>query len=272
MESIKILFSQGFIIRAVLVGVMVSLCASLLGATLVLKRYSMIGDGLSHVGFGALSIALVLNLAPMQVAIPIVVIAAFLLLRLSEDGKVRGDSAIALISSSALAIGIIVTTLAGGSNIDVGDYMFGSIFAINKSDVIFSLVLSIVVIVLYVFFYNKIFAITFDETYAKATGVNVGFYKMLLALLTAVTIVIGMRIMGTLLISSLTVFPSLTAMRVSRKFKSVILLSSIISVICFILGIIVSFNWDLPAGASIVITNLGAFIIFATIEKITKRN
>ncbi|MDF2821679.1 MAG: transporter [Clostridiales bacterium] len=271
MENIRVLFSQGFIIRALVVGIMVSLCASLLGATLVLKRYSMIGDGLSHVGFGALTVAMVFNLAPLQVSIPIVVLAAFLLLRLSESSKIKGDSAIALISSTALAFGVIVTSLSGGMNVDVSDYMFGSIFAISKNDVYLSVALSIAVIILYVLFYNKIFAITFDENYAKATGTNVGLYKMLLAFLTAITIVVGMRIMGTLLISSLTVFPALTAMRLSKNFKSVIITSSLVSVVCFFVGIIASFNFDLPAGASIVMANLGAFIVFWVIGLVLKR-
>ncbi|HBD65213.1 MAG TPA: ABC transporter [Clostridiales bacterium] len=254
------LFSYTFITRALLVGILVSLCASVLGVSLVLKRYSMIGDGLSHVGFGALSVAMAFNLAPLQVSIPVVVLAAFLLLRISENSKIKGDAAIALISSSSLAIGVIVTSLTTGMNTDVCNYMFGSILAMGKSDVYLSVALSIVVLVLYGLFYNNIFAITFDENFAKATGIRAEKYNMLIALLTALTIVIGMRLMGALLISSLIIFPSLTSMRIFGSFRGVIITSAILSVICFFIGIVISFQYNIPAGASIVVVNLVAFI------------
>lgn len=254
------LFSYTFVTRALLVGILVSLCSSILGVSLVLKRYSMIGDGLSHVGFGSLSAAMALNLAPLQVSIPVVVLAAFLLLRISENSKIKGDAAIALISSSSLAIGVIITSLTTGMNTDVCNYMFGSILALGKSDVYLSVILSIIVLILYGLFYNKIFAITFDETFAKATGTNVERYNMLVALLTALTIVIGMRLMGALLISSLIIFPSLTSMRVLGSFKGVIITSAVLSVICFFIGIVISFQYNIPAGASIVAVNLAAFI------------
>lgn len=254
------LFSYTFITRAMLVGILVSLCASILGVSLVLKRYSMIGDGLSHVGFGSLSVAMALNLAPLQVSIPVVVLAAFLLLRISENSKIKGDAAIALISSSSLAIGVIVTSLTTGMNTDVCNYMFGSILAMEKSDVYLSVILSIIVLILYGLFYNKIFAITFDENFAKATGIKVERYNMLVALLTALTIVIGMRLMGALLISSLIIFPSLTSMRVFGSFKGVIISSAVLSVICFFIGIVISFQYNIPAGASVVAVNLVAFI------------
>lgn len=255
------LFSYTFITRALLVGILVSLCASILGVSLVLKRYSMIGDGLSHVGFGSLSVAMALNLAPLQVSIPVVVLAAFLLLRISESSKIKGDAAIALISSSSLAIGVIVTSLTTGMNTDVCNYMFGSILAMEKSDVYLSVVLSVIVLILYGLFYNKIFAITFDENFAKATGTKVERYNMLVALLTALTIVIGMRLMGALLISSLIIFPSLTSMRVFGSFKGVIITSAVLSVVCFFTGIVISFQYNIPAGASVVAVNLAAFII-----------
>jgi len=254
------LFSYTFITRALLVGILVSLCASVLGVSLVLKRYSMIGDGLSHVGFGSLSVAMAFNLAPLQVSIPVVVLAAFLLLRISENSKIKGDAAIALISSSSLAIGVIVTSLTSGMNTDVCNYMFGSILAMGKSDVYLSVALSIVVLILYGLFYNNIFAITFDENFAKATGIRTEKYNMLIALLTALTIVVGMRLMGALLISSLIIFPSLTSMRIFGSFRGVIITSAILSVICFFIGIVISFQYNIPAGASIVIVNLVAFI------------
>ncbi len=265
------LFSYTFVTRALLVGILVSLCASILGVSLVLKRYSMIGDGLSHVGFGSLSAAMALNLAPLQVSIPVVVLAAFLLLRISENSKIKGDAAIALISSSSLAIGVIITSLTTGMNTDVCNYMFGSILALGKSDVYLSVILSIIVLILYGLFYNKIFAITFDETFAKATGTKVERYNMLVALLTALTIVIGMRLMGALLISSLIIFPSLTSMRVLGSFKGVIITSAVLSVICFFIGIVISFQYNIPAGASIVAVNLAAFITascFCAVRKI----
>ena len=229
-ESLLEMFSYSFIARAFLVGIPVALCAALLGVSLVLKRYSMIGDGLSHVGFGALAVAAALNLAPLEVAIPIVVVAAFLLLRLSENSKIKGDAAIAIISSSALAIGVIIATLNKGMNTDINSYLFGSILATTEQDAVLSLVLSAVVIVLFVFFYHKIFAVTFDESFARATGTRANIYNMVIALLTALTIVVGMRIMGTLLISSLIIFPALTSMRLCKTFRSVILCLSLIHI------------------------------------------
>ena len=199
-DLLRELFSYTFIVRAVIVGTLVSLCAALLGVTLVLKRYSMIGDGLSHVGFGALAVAMGLNMAPLQVAIPIVTVTAFLLLRLSENSKIKGDSAIALISSSSLAIGVIVISMTTGMNIDVCNYMFGSILTMSKNDVPLSIAVAGVVLVLYVLFYNRIFAVTFDESFAKATGTKVERFNSLIAVLTALTIVVGMRMMGAMLI------------------------------------------------------------------------
>lgn len=266
-EIISSMFSYDFMVRAIVVGVLVSLCAALLGVSLVLKRYSMIGDGLSHVGFGALSIALAMNVAPLAVSIPVVVIAAFLLLRISENSKIKGDAAIAIISSSALAIGIIVTSLTTGMNLDINSYMFGSILAISESDVWLSIVLTVIVLILFVIFYNKIFAVTFDENFAKAVGTKTNIYNMLIAVLAAITIVVGMRVMGALLISSLIIFPSLTSMRVFKSFRSVVLSSAVISVICFVIGITISFLYPVPAGPSIVVTNLIVFLIFWIIGK-----
>ncbi|MBQ6708675.1 MAG: metal ABC transporter permease [Clostridia bacterium] len=270
LETVSSMFSYDFMVRAIVVGILVSLCAALLGVSLVLKRYSMIGDGLSHVGFGALSIALAMNVAPLVVSIPVVVIAAFLLLRISENSKIKGDSAIAIISSSALAIGIIVTSLTTGMNLDINSYMFGSILAISESDVWLSVILTVIVLVLFVLFYNKIFAVTFDENFAKAVGTKTNIYNMLIAVLAAITIVVGMRMMGALLISSLIIFPSLTSMRVFKSFRSVVISSAIISVVCFIIGITVSFLYPVPAGPSIVITNLIAFLIFWLVGKIKR--
>lgn len=264
------LFSYDFILRAIVVGVLVSLCAALLGVSLVLKRYSMIGDGLSHVGFGTLSVAMALNLAPLQVSLPVVVLTAFLLLRISENSKIKGDAAIAMISSSALAGGIIVTSITTGMNTDVCNYMFGSILAMSKSDVSLSICLSMVVLILYILFYNKIFSITFDENFAKATGTKANTYNLLIAFLTAITIVLGMRMMGAMLISSLIIFPALTSMRVFQSFFQVILSSAVLSVSCFFFGIVLSFAYSMPTGASIVAVNLGAFCLFSLFGLIKK--
>ncbi|MEE0859535.1 MAG: metal ABC transporter permease [Acutalibacteraceae bacterium] len=262
------MFEYTFMVRALVVGIPVALCAALLGVSLVLKRYSMIGDGLSHVGFGALAIASAFNWAPLPVAIPVVVVAAFLLLRLSENSKVKGDSAIALISSSALAIGVTVATMQNGMNTDISNYLFGSIVATSDADAILSVSLSAVVIVLFVVFYHRIFAVTFDESFARATGTKVDFYNIIIAVLTALTIVLGMRIMGSLLISSLIIFPALTAMQVCKSFKTVIVTSAILSVVCFFIGISMSYLYSTPTGASIVIVNLIAFVIFTLIRKV----
>lgn len=262
------MFHYSFMLRAIIVGVPVVLCAALLGVSLVLKRYSMIGDGLSHVGFGALAIASAFNWAPLPVAIPVVVVSAFLLLRLSENSKLKGDSAIALISSSALAIGVTVATMQNGMNTDISNYLFGSIVATSDFDAILSVCLSTIVIVLFVVFYNRIFAVTFDETFAKATGTKVDFYNIIIAVLTALTVVVGMRIMGTLLISSLIIFPALTSMQLCKTFRTVIVTSAILSVVCFFIGVSVSYIYSTPIGASIVIVNLVMFIIFSLIRKV----
>lgn len=264
---IKEMLSYPFMIRALIVGVLVSLCASLLGASLVLKRYSMIGEGLSHVGFAALAIAYAMNAAPLAIAIPVCVLAAFVLLRMNESSKIKGDAATALMCSGALAVGVMTVSLTTGMNTDVCNYMFGSILAMSKDDVQISVILSIAVLLLYIVFYNRIFAVTFDESFSKATGTRSNLFNMLIALLTAVTVVLGMRMMGTLLISSLIVFPSLTSMRVCRHFKSVIICSVIISVICYLVGLYISYIYSTPTGASIVMCDILIFLLFMLIEK-----
>ncbi len=261
------MLSYDFILRALLVGLLVSLCASLLGSSLVLKRYSMIGDGLSHVGYGALAFAAAFNLAPLYVAIPVVVAAAFFLLRLSQNSRLKGDALIAIISSSALAIGMIIISVFQ-VNIDVNSYMFGSILALQQEDVAVSVVSSLAVIALYILFYNKIFSVTFDESFSKATGIKTGLYNGLIALLTAVVIVVGMRLMGALLISSLVIFPSLTAMRVCKSYRGVTVFSVVISIVCFITGLVITFYLPVPTGACIVVVDLAAFLICTLVGKI----
>lgn len=263
MNVLSEMLSYPFMVRALFGGMLVSLCASLLGVSMVLKRYSMIGDGLSHVSFGALSIALAMGWSPLKVSIPVVVLAAFFLLRITENSRIKSDAAIAMISASSLAIGIIVTSLTTGMTTDVSSYMFGSILAMTKEDVALSAVLCIIVLGLFVLCYNQVFAVTFDENFAKATGVNVGAYNMLISVLTAVTIVLGMRMMGAMLISSLVIFPCLTSMRVFKSFTSVVISSGILSLVCFLLGMMASYQFSTPAGASVVVVNLIAFGLFS---------
>lgn len=262
MSVIREMLSYPFLVRAFVGGIFVSLCASLLGVSLVLKRYSMIGDGLSHVSFGALSVAIAAGWSPLAVSIPVVVLAAFFLLRITENGKLKSDAAIALISASALAIGIIVTSMTTGMTTDISSYMFGSILAMSPSDLTLSLILSVIVLGMFIFCYHKVFAVTFDENFAKATGVRVNGYNGLIAILTAVTIVLGMRMMGAMLISSLVIFPALTSMRVWKSFRGVILSSGAVSVICFIIGMAASYTFSTPAGASVVVANLLCFLLF----------
>lgn len=269
-ELITQILQLPFMVRALIIGVLISLCASLLGVSLVLKRYSMIGDGLSHVGFGALALATAFNVAPMYVAIPVVIITAFLLLRINESGKLKGDAAIALVSASALATGVMIVSVSS-SNVDLNSYLFGSIYAVSQNDMYLSICLSLAVIILYFVFYNKMFAVTFDENFARATGANATGYNMVMACLTAVTIVVGMRLVGSLLISSLIIFPPLTSMRIYKTFKKVIISSSIVGVVCVVVGIILSFILDVPASACIVLTNLAAYVIFALIGSMKKK-
>ena len=271
MAAVLEMLSYPFMVRALIGGILISLCASLLGVSLVLKRYSMIGDGLSHVSFGALSIALAIGWSPLKLSIPVVVLAAFFLLRITENGKVKSDAAIAMISASALAVGIVVTSLTTGMTTDVSSYMFGSILAMSTADVKMAAVLSVVVLGLFVFCYNKIFAVTFDENFAKATGVSVSSYNVLIAVLTAVTIVLGMRMMGAMLISSLIIFPALTSMRIFKSFRGVVICSGVLAVVCFLLGIIFSYGFSTPAGASVVMVNLAAFVLFTIAQSVLMR-
>jgi len=271
LQILSEMLSYTFLVRALVVGLLVSLCASLLGVSLVLKRYSMIGDGLSHVGFCALAGATAMGLAPLAVSIPVVVLAAFLLLRIRESSRIKGDAAIAMISTSALAVGVVIISLSTGMNTDVCGYMFGSILAMSKDDVTLSIVLSAVVLILFVLCYHKIFAVTFDQTFAKATGARTELYNMLVAFLTAVTVVLGMRMMGAMLISSLVIFPALTSMRVCKRFLSVVLLSAVIAVVCFLIGLIASYVYALPTGASVVGANIIAFLLFSAAGQTYRR-
>ena len=255
------MFSYPFMQRALIAGVLVSLCAALLGVSLVLKRYSMIGDGLSHVSFGALAIAVALGMTPLYFSIPVVVLAAFFLLRMASHPHWNSDAAIAVMSASSLAIGIIVISRTTGMTTDVDNYMFGSVLAMSKADVALSVELCAAVLVLFILFYHKLFAVTFDESFSRATGLKVERYNTLLAILTALTIVLGMRMMGAMLISSLVIFPALTAMRLFKSFRGVVLSAAVTSVLCFITGLTVSFMFSTPVGATVVAANLALFLL-----------
>ena len=242
--------------RALIVGVMVSLCASILGVILVLKRYSLIGHGLAEVGFAALSVALAFDLPPLYVSTPLVIAASFVIMFVSQRNKVGGDVAIGIAASAALAFGVLVTALTRGMNLDVCAYMFGSILAMTKEDVVLSVALSLFVTGLFVLFYNRLFLITYNEDYARSMGINVTLYQFLISFLTALTVVLGMRMMGTLLISSLIILPAVTARRLVSSFLALVVLSACISLICFTVGLALSFIGNLPTGASIVSVNV----------------
>ena len=248
-------------LRALIAGTLVSLCAALLGVPLVLKRYSMIGDGLSHVSFGALAIAVALGFTPLYFSIPVVILAAFFLLRLATNPRWNSDAAIAVMSASALAVGIIVISRTSGMTTDVDNYMFGSVLAMTWADVALSAVLSLAVLALFVLFYHKLFAVTFDESFSQATGLRVDWYNTLLAILTALTIVLGMRMMGAMLISSLVIFPALTAMRLFKSFRGVVVCAAVTSVCCFCAGLMASWTLSTPVGASVVAANLALFLL-----------
>ena len=262
------MLSYPFMLRALVVGVLVSLCAALLGVPLVLKRFSMIGDGLSHVGFGALAIATALRTAPLAVTLPVVVLAAFFLLQLHDSSKIKGDAAIALISTGSLALGVRVPSLTPGMNTDINSYLFGSILGVSEEEMWLTAGLALLVLLLFGLSYNRIFALTFDESFAQATGLRTKVYNSLLAVLTAVTIVLGLRTMGSLLISSLIVFPSLSAMQLRKSFSSVLRLSVLISLFCFISGLILSYLYSAPTGASVALLHVAAFILFAAIARV----
>jgi len=262
------MFSFPFMTRAFVVGSLIALCSSLLGVSLILKRYSMIGDGLSHVGFGAMAVAKVLNLDPLTLCIPVVTVSSVLLLRLKTYSKIRGDAATALISTAALAAGVMVISISTGMNTDVCNYLFGSILSMSRADVHLSIAISVAVIVLFILFYNRIFAVTFDETFASATGTKTQLFNLIIAILTSLVIVVGMRMIGSLLISSLIVVPALGAMRVCKKFKSVVILSAVISVLCLWCGLTLSYIASFPTGASIVCCDLLVFVALTAVSKI----
>ncbi len=268
-------FLQGILVRAVVVGVLVSLCASLLGVTLVLRRFSMIGDGLSHVGFGALALATALNLGSMSTAIslPIVLIAAFLLMGLNEKRRMQGDAAIAVLSTGAIAIGTLLFRFSKNQYADICNSLFGtaSMSTLSKTDLWVTVGVSVAVLALFALFFTRIFAVTFDENFAKATGVHVRFYGLLLAALTAVTVVIGMKMVGAIMVSGLIIFPALSAMRVSRRFSTVVITSASLALVCFAIGFVGSLLLDVQPGPAIITVHVIAFLICCLIGLLRNR-
>lgn len=266
-EKFFLYLQYPFVQYALIVGVLIALCSSLLGVTLVLKRFSYIGDGLSHVAFGAMTVAAVCKVAnEMLVILPVTVLSAVLLLRSGQNAKIKGDAAIALISVSALAFGyLLMNIFSTSSNLsgDVCSTLFGStsILTLTEKEVWICLILSVVVVFTFILFYNKIFAITFDETFAKATGTNVNAYNLLVAIVIAVIIVLAMNLVGSLLISALVIFPALSAMRLFRSFRAVTVCSAVLSVICAFVGIVVSILAGTPVGSTIVAMDGMAFLL-----------
>ncbi len=262
-----------FVQYALIVGVLIALCSSLLGVTLVLKRFSYIGDGLSHVAFGALAVATIFRVSNNTVFVmPVTIITAILLLRTGQNSKIKGDSAIAMLSVGSLAVGYLVLNVFSTSTNIAGDVcstLFGAtlILTLTEAEVFVSVIMSIVVIFIFCFFYNKIFAVTFDENFAKATGMKSDRYNLLIAVVTAIIIVLAMNLVGSLLISALVIFPALSAMRMIQNFKGVVICSAIISVICALIGMMVSILFSTPVGATIVVVNIVAFFICAGIGK-----
>ncbi len=260
-----------FVRYALIAGILIALCSSLLGVVLVLKRYSMIGDGLSHVAFGAMTVAAVCGLTnEMIVVLPVTVISAVILLRLSKNSRVKADAAIAMISVGALAVGYLLTDIFSSSaNIsgDVCGALFGSvkIISLSRLDVWLSVILSAVVIGIFVMFYNKIFAVTFDEDFSSATGVKVSLYNSFIAVVSAVVIVLAMNLVGALLVSALIVFPAISAMRLFKSFKAVTLCAAAVSVFCVTLGLLITIMTGTPAGATIVAVNIAVYAIFSLV-------
>ena len=276
MEKLELYFSYPFVRYAFIVGVLIALCSSLLGVTLVLKRFSYIGDGLSHVAFGAIAIASVLGVTDnMLLVLPATVVCAVLLLNTGGQAKIKGDATIAMISVGSLAIGyLLMNVFSTSSNLsgDVCSTLFGStsLLTLTLTDVVLSIVLSVAVVTLFILFYNRIFAVTFDESFARASGTAVNAYNLLIAVIIAVVIVLGMNLVGSLLVSALIIFPALSAMRVFKSFLSVTVCSAVLSVVCATVGMLTSIIWGTPVGSTIVAVDIMAFLLFLAAGKMRR--
>ena len=254
MTDLLELFSYSFVIRALIAGSLISICASVLGVILVLKHYSLIGHGLSEIGFASLSAAAALNVPAMIISTPSVITASFIIMFVSQKYKTAGDIAIAIASSAALALGIIISSLAGSAS-STGAYLFGSVLAVSNGDLIFSIILSFIVMSAFIIFYNRLFLITYNEDYARSLGINTTLYQLIISVLTALIVVSGMRITGTPLISGVIILPAVTAKNFTTHFKTLVIISGFISFIAFIAGLIISFVFNIPAGAGVILSN-----------------
>lgn len=270
-------FEMDFVRRAFIVGILIAFCASLLGVTLVLKRFSYIGDGLSHVAFAAMCVAMISSLTNnMLLILPVTIAAAVLMLKTGQNAKINGDAAIAMISVGSLAVGyLLINKFPPSTNVatDVCTTLFGStsILTLSDSDVLICVIMSVVVVIFYIFYYNKIFAVTFDENFARATGIRASVYNTSLAVIIAIIIVLAMNLVGSLLVSALVIFPALSSMRVFKNFKSVVICSALLSVICATTGLLVSILNDTPVGSTIVVVDMVAFLLFSLVGFVTGR-
>jgi len=266
MANIFDAFSYHFIQRAIVAGCFIAILCSTLGVFLVLRRLSLIGDGLAHVTFGSVAVGLVLRLEPMYAAIPLVLLSSIGILKLIERAKIYGDTAIGIVSSLGIATGIILISVAGGVNVDLFSYLFGSILSISKAEVITSVILSVVVILILALFYNDLVSITFDEEYAKASGIKTKSINMVLILLTAMTVVLAMKVVGILLVSALLILPGTAALQVAKSFRTTIIIAGVIAVCSVTLGIWISFMVDFPSGGTIVMINFLVFMVLFTLK------
>ena len=274
-EKLGYYLQYDFVIFALIVGVLISLCCGILGVILVLKRYSMIGDGLSHIAFGATTIAMIIGIADIYLNLPITILIAILLIRMTNKGKVKNDSAIAMLSVGALALGyLLVNLFSTSANIsgDVCSTLFGStsILTLSTLDVWLSVGLAVFVLIYFILFHNKIFAVTFDEDFSKATGTKTAMYNNILAVIVGIIIVLAMKLVGSLLISALIVFPALSAIRLFKSYKMVIIFASIIGVVNSLIGILISILWGTPVGATIVIIDIFAYVICWLVDVILR--
>jgi zinc transport system permease protein len=267
-ETLFDTFSYAFMQRALIVGVLVAISASLIGSFLVLKNFSMIGHGLSHVSFGAVAIALVLDQQPTFVTLPIVILAAILILKVNERATIHGDAAIGLLATLSIAFGTVIASLNGGFNVDLYSYLFGSILTVTTANLIAAIIISIIIIITVVILYNDLFAVTYDEEFAKISGIKTKYLNYVLAILTAITITIGIRVIGTMLISSLIIFPMITAMQFKTSFKTTLIVGSIISVVNVVIGLVVSVWYNIPSGSTIVLFSGFVFLSVYLYNKI----
>lgn len=276
-EKIALYFEYPFVRYALIVGVLIALCAALLGVILVLKRFSFIGDGLSHLSFGIIAVATIMGLTnEMILVLPVTIISAILLLKSGQNKKINGDAALAMISVSSLAIGYLLYNIFPNSpnvSSDVCSTLFGSqsILTLTKTDLLISIILTVVVLTLFILFYNKIFAITFDENFSKATGIKADIYNLIIAVVIAVVVVLAMNLVGSLLISALIIFPAIASMRIFKTFKSVTISSAIFAVVCVIIGILIAISFGYPVGPMIVAVDLVGFCIFLVLGMVVKK-